>query len=264
MRRALLLSLALLPAACAHTRHHAPEHARHHAEFVAGAQQAVAVEKEQAEAPRPMLPMRAPTAASARIPTYGKRVLPKSETIRIEPRAGGWQWNELFEFVSKEAGVSIRYEQQNAVIKGKKVVWFGPMDVARADLIAWLQDLGVSQGLVISPHGPADRRSYFVMDYANAWITAQPTFVNEDDLPALSGRVGLYVSCVMTLPDGVEPSRARQALSQLSTKTAGLGRVNEVGKTAGVLVVADFAAVVANMRRTLDEMAERLYEQSLR
>jgi hypothetical protein len=49
----------------------------------------------------------------------------------------------------------------------------------------------------------------------------------------------------------------------MSTRTAGLGRVSDVGD-AGVVIVSDFANIVSAMRRTLDEMAIARYEQSQR
>ena len=87
--------------------------------------------------------------------------------------------------------------------------------------------------------------------------------VRLDWLPALAGRTGIYVSCVLTLPEGVDAPRVRQALSQYSTKTAGLGRINDAAN-AGVLIVGDFAAIVATMRRVLDEMAIQRYEAQQR
>ncbi len=273
LRRVLLLSLVLLPAACAHSGHHgrgyhestdhAPAHALQQADGLEESDTTL-VGAASGTVPAAELPRRDPIFAKARIKRYGKRIVAPSDTLRIEPREGGWHWLDLLRFVSEEAEVSIRYEEQNAVLKGKKVSWIGPMDVARADLIPWVQDLGFYGGLIIVQQGPDDRRSYVVMDQANANLASQPVFVSENDLPALAGRVGLYVSCTLTLPEGVDPSRARQALSQLSTKTAGLGRVNDLGKDSRAVVVADFAAIVANMRRLLDEMALRMYEDSVR
>ena len=40
-------------------------------------------------------------------------------------------------------------------------------------------------------------------------------------------------------------------MSQLSTKTAGIGRVSDVGKGSGVIVVNDMASVVAAMRHAI-------------
>jgi len=254
----LMLPLALLPTACAHTRHHKA----HHGESFIQGEQVVVVEKAAAEAPPAPLPMRRPAEALSRIPRYGKRAKGSSEMIRIQPRDGGWAWKDILKFVSEEAGIAIRYPEANAILKGKKLNFMGPMDVARDDLIAWLQDTAFYSSLVIVPQGPSDRRAYVVMDLADPAATTRPAFVSEDELPALAGRVGLYVSCVLTLPDGVDPSRAINALSQLSTRTAGLGRVSDVGKGSGVIVVNDMAAVVATMRHALDQMAVSLYETS--
>ena len=273
LRRVLLLSLALLPAACAHTgRHDAGHHARgHHGSTEHALHSTDGSEETETDAaavtvalPAAALPLRDPVIERARLLSYGRRQLGNSDTIRIEPREGGWQWVDLLRFVSEEAQVSIRYAAQSAVIKGKKVYWIGPMDVARADLVAWVQDLAFFDGIVILPHGPDDRGSYAVKDFADGNMSSRAVFVPEDDLPALAGRVGLYVTSVLTLPEGADPSRVRNALRQMSTRTAGLGRLNDVGQDSRVIVVADFASVVADMRRTLDAMAVQTYEDSVR
>ena len=59
----LILPLALLPTACAHTHHHSS----HETEMVRVEE---AAEPENAEAPEVALPVPFPTAAAARIPKY--------------------------------------------------------------------------------------------------------------------------------------------------------------------------------------------------
>ena len=254
---ALLLISALAATACASNRTHEPT--------TEPVEETVVVTKETAPAATQdvEMPLRYPEREANRMRLYGKRAAPTGERIRIDLPEGGVTWADALKWIAKEAGVSIRYDARNAKMKSSQVSYFGEMEVARDDLIAWAQDQAFYDGIVLTQLGPADRREYAAMDLANPLVTAHPTFVDEDDIPRYAGRVGLYVSCVMTLPDGLEASRARNALSQLSTRTAGIGRVSDVGKS-NVLVVSDFASVVANMRRALDEMAKRRYEASVR
>lgn len=271
MRATVIVLLALLPAACAHQSEevhrvrHAPEEIT--PEEITPVERVVEVEK-VVEVPAPVTepapePLRRPDAAYARIARYGNRPAPGGEVLTIPVPSNGLAYPDLFELVARETGVRIRYEAYNAVIKSKRVSIVGPVEVPKDDLLAWFQDLCFIDGIVALPYGPGDRRELVVLDVANANLTTRPEFVTEDELPELAGRTGTYVSCVLTIPPGLEANRVRQALSQLSTKTAGLGRVNDIGES-GVLVVSDFVAIVANMRRLLDEMAIRRYEAQQR
>jgi hypothetical protein len=257
---ATLLALSLLATACAHSRHHDGDH---HDMTV---EKTVVVETKAATEPAVelVMPRPYPERASKRIQAFGKRRVDRSELVKIEPPAGGFAYHDLFVFLSKEAGIRIRYDDRSSTIKNGKLTFAGEAAVPRSDLIAWAQDALFYGGVVLVPQGPADRHEYIAMDVASPYVASRPTFVREDDLPALEGRVGLYVSCVLTVPDGLDASRARNALSQIATKTAGLGRVSDIGKDSTVLVVTDFASVVATMRRALDEMEAKLYENSLR
>ena len=183
------------------------------------------------------------------------------ERIEFEARPSGWAFGELFRLVSEETGATILYDTHNAIIKGKKVSFTGTQRVARDESLGWLQDVCSTHGLVLIPHSVPKRNAWFAVDQANPQTSTRPTFIAEDDLPDYVGRSGLYIVSVLTVPDGIEPGRVRQALSQLSTKTAGLGRINDVGEGIS-LIVADFAHIVATMRRTLDEMAVRRWEHA--
>jgi len=251
MRPVVLAALLLLPAGCVHARHdvHDPD------------RQVVEVERVvEAPAPEPEArPLPRPDASYARIARFDRRPQPGGDVVEIAIPDGGMGYGELFALVARETGLRIRYEPYNAVVKSKKLEIVGPVRVPRDDLFAWFQDACFVDGLVAVPYGPSDRREVVVLDQANANLTQHPDFVPEDALPELTGRTGLYVASVLTLPEGMDPARARQALSQYSTKTAGLGRINDI-PDARALVVGDFASIVATMRRVLDELAIRQYE----
>lgn len=251
MRIAVLAALLLVSAGCVHGRHdvHQPR------TQVVEVERVVEVPAAEPEAP----PLRRPEESYARIARFDARPAPGGDVIEIAIPDGGLRYEDLFALVARETGLRIRYERHNAVVKSKRVQIVGPVRVPRDDLLAWFQDTCFVDGLVAIPYGPQDRRELVVLDQANANLTQHPVFVPEDELPELAGRTGVYVASVLTLPEGVDPARTRQALSQYSTKTAGLGRINDVAD-ANALIVGDFASIVATMRRVLDELAIRRYE----
>ena len=259
MRSLAIALLALLPAACAHQR----EEVRviEHQPQVVEVERIVEVEK-TVEVPAAK-PLRKPVESYERMARYGNRAAPGGEVLTIPVPDNGLAYPDLFELVARETGYRIRYEQHNAVVKSKRVSIVGDVKVPKDDLLAWFQDLCFVDGQIVLPYGPPDRREFAVLDYANAHVTSTPIFIDEDDLPDLAGRTGIYVAAVLTLPEGVDAPLVRQALSQYSTKTAGLGRINDAADSS-VLIVGDFAAIVATMRRVLDEMAIQRYEAQQR
>lgn len=291
MRTARLAALALLSAGCAHTHDefaHSHELRAHPHDAVAHSHGQVAHahdltahshpasphvhEEFTHEHPAPSaettadgvaatLALRRPEDAYRRRGEWDREEPSDGDKVSIPFPERGMGYPEFFDLVSREAGVRIRYETLNQLVKHKRVAMVGPTRVARDDLIAWAQDTCLVGHLLLIPHGPAERREYVVLDTANAKVTTLATFVTEDQLPALAHRSGLYVNSVLTLPDGLDPVRAVRALSVLSTKTAGLGRIANVAEDMGAVGVADFATVVANMRRVLDEMAIERYER---
>ncbi len=74
-----------------------------------------------------------------------------------------------------------------------------------------------------------------------------------DDVEGLADRDGLYITTVIPLDDRIESTRVRSALSQLSTRTAGLGKVVDISAPPA-LIVMDVAPVVANMRKMILQM----------
>ena len=261
MRSALLITaLALLSTACAHHKdavneHHEPAHKQ-----VVEVERIVEVQATEPAAP----PMARPDASYERRARWGARTMKSDQAVTIPVTDHGLSYRELFQFVSEQTGVRIRYEEQNATIKSRKVFVTGPTRVAKDDLLAWFQDACGFDNLVAAPFGPTDRREWVVVDLADPNVSRLVQSVDEDDLPQLAGRSGMYVTAVLSIPEGLDASRVRNALSQNATRMAGLGRVMDVDKTVNAVMVTDFASVVAGMRRSLDDMAIELYEQSQR
>ncbi len=256
----LVTTLLLLPllTACAHT-----------GEFTGGDVVTVEIEETRTQ---PDLPPEAapapvrPDAAYDRQRLYGHPPAAWSAGEKIDVpvgRKGGMTYVELFKIVSDEAGILIRYQDSSATIKSRKVTFQGNVQVARNDLLAWLQDVAVLDSLVIIPFGPPTRGTYSALDLADPAVALGATFVAEGDLVTLVGRTGMFITSVLTVPEGIDPARARNALSQIATRTAGLGRVNDFGGGRHLMVM-DFAANVVSMRRTLDAMAIEAYQAATR
>ncbi len=259
-----LLALTLALASCAATRAETASHPAPRGEPVAATVNAA---RPAEAAPLPTAaPVRLtrPDAAYARIARFGRREVPaQNDLITFDAPADGIEWRELIQRVATEARVTIVYDEANATIRGRRVTLRGKLAVPRGDLVAWSADVAAVNGLALIPLGPADRRQFVLLDMANPVLSQTPEFVPEDELPEYAGRGGLYISSVLKLPAGVDTARVRQMLSQFSTRTAGLGRVTDLSDT-GSIVVSDFAHVVATMRRALDEMEIRAWEEQER
>lgn len=257
MRTVSLVLVAGLLAACAHTTTERVVEVRTESANEKVVER-VAQKATAGDAPSAALPMSRPEDSYARVARWGVRGV-SGDVLEVEVPPGGLKFAELFRFVAETAGCSILYEENNAIMKTRAVAVVGAVRVARSDLVAWAQDVCQIHGLVLVPWGPADRRAYVALDQANPSTTSAPQFVAEADLPAYAGRTGLFVLSVLSLPRGVDAAKARSALAQLSTKTAGMGRVSDI-PDGHALVVADFAHIVASMRRLLDEMAIAQFE----
>jgi hypothetical protein len=92
------------------------------------------------------------------------------------------------------------------------------------------------------------------MDQADPSLKSRPTYIDESQVFDYADRDGLYVVTALRVRDTVDATRVRNALSPLSTATAGIGRIQDMGGAGGsrYLIVGDFAPVVAAMKRVLD------------
>jgi hypothetical protein len=180
------------------------------------------------------------------------------EVVKLLPKEGGWKVEELFDQVSKTLGVSILYDGYNATFKQAKIEFVGPFTIAQKDLFPWLQAVLSYRKLVLVPVGPRSpdgKQQWTVMDQADPNLKSRPVYVDENEILDYADRDGLYIVTSLRCRDTVETNAARNALSPLSTQTAGIGRIQDVPGSRA-LVVGDFAPVVAAMKRMLDYINE--------
>jgi general secretion pathway protein D len=178
----------------------------------------------------------------------------KGHVVRLIPKEGGWPILELFDQVHKMTGISILYDQANATFKQAKVEFIGEHLIAEDDLFDWLQAVLSYRKLVLVPVGPkspgSNLQQWFVMDQADPNLKSRPVYIDENKIEDYADRDGLYVVTTLTLHHITDAQRVRNALSPLSTQTAGIGRITDLPGSRA-LIVGDFAPVVAAMKRLL-------------
>jgi hypothetical protein len=188
-------------------------------------------------------------------PASKPRPVPSGKVVRLAPKEGGCTIRELFDLIQTRTGQSILYDSHNATFKQARVEFIGEHLVDESELFDWLQAVLSYRKLVLVPVGPRSpegRVQWCVMDMADPSLKSKPVFIDEADVEGLADRDGLYVVTSLRVRDTVDVQRARNALSPLSTATAGIGRIQDVGRR--FLVVGDFAPVVAAMKRMLDRI----------
>jgi general secretion pathway protein D len=178
---------------------------------------------------------------------------PEKSIVRLLPKEGGWQISELFDQIHRTTGISILFDGTNATFKQAKVEFVGVHSIDVDDLFDWLQAVLSYRKLVLVPVGPkgADgKQQWFVMDQADPNLKSRPVYIAEDAIEKYADRDGLYVVTTLTLKNINDTTRVRNALSPLSTATAGIGRIQDIPGSRA-LIVGDFAPVVAAMKRLL-------------
>ena len=196
-----------------------------------------------------------PAAPSAAAPKRDE------EVIRLLPREGGWPVADIVKYVSEATGRPILYDNTNATFKQAKLEFTGGgtdgLAMSKSDLFAFFQAALSYRKLVLVPVGPklaSGEQAWFIMDQADPNLKSRPVYLDESEVLDYADRDGLYVVATLRLRDTVEPTRARNALSPLSTATAGIGRIQDLGAGSRSLIVGDFAPVVAAMKRLLDRI----------
>lgn len=183
---------------------------------------------------------------------------PSGPAVRLAAKDGGWTIAELFEQVTKATGRPILYDNANATFKQAKLEFVAPggaIEMPASDFFPFMQAALSYRKLVLVPVGPRlanGEQAWFVMDMADPNLKSRPVFLDESEVLEYAERDGLYVVTTLRVRDTVDLTRARNALSPLSTATAGIGRIQDLG--ARFLIVGDFAPVVAAMKRMLDRI----------
>jgi len=174
--------------------------------------------------------------------------------VRLLPKDGGWKIDELFDQIHKTTGISILFDSGNATFKQAKVEFIGEHVIRQKDLFDWLQAVLSYRKLVLVPVGPkspgSGKQQWFVMDQADPNLKSRPVYIDEERIDDYADRDGLYVVTTLTLNHINDTTRVRNALSPLSTQTAGIGRIQDIPGSRA-LIVGDFAPVVAAMKRLL-------------
>jgi hypothetical protein len=261
----LACTLSLLLAACATTRAaDAVDEPSPPAVVERSLKPATPLESAKKKSEAAKIPARRPEGAYARRARWGRRPTVACSVVVFLPEANGWTIPELFETVGRQTGRSILFDPANRQIKTHKVVLVGPRSIHHSQIFEWLQGVLHVRGLTLVPNGPrgADgERQWICVDQADPALEASGDFVPEDELPLHAHRDGVLISTALTVSPSLDVSRIRTALSQLSTRTAGIGRVMDV-KGSGAIFARDYAPIVARMRRLLDEMEIAAWEHT--
>jgi general secretion pathway protein D len=178
---------------------------------------------------------------------------PEEPSVRILEKEGGWKIEDLFQQIQKSTGISILYDSGNAAFKQTKIEFVGAHVIAESRLFEWLQAVLSYRKLVLVPVGPKSpdgKQQWFVMDQADPNLKSRPVYIDEQEIYDYADRDGLYVVTTLSLEHISDTTRVRNALSPLSTQTAGIGRIQDIPGSRS-LIVGDFAPVVAAMKRLL-------------
>lgn len=173
--------------------------------------------------------------------------------VKITAKAEGWKVEDLFKAITQKTRQPILFKGKNANITQTTVQWVGDVVLPEDRLFDWLQAVLSYHGLVLVPVGPKSEvapEQWFAMEQASTQLTARPVYITEDEVESYADRDGLYVVTSFNLKHISDTSRVRNALSPLLTKTAGIGRLNDIPGTRS-LIVGDFAPIVAAMKKLL-------------
>jgi hypothetical protein len=141
------------------------------------------------------------------------------------------------------------YDAETTPYLRERFTWIGTWRGPRSRALDFLRALLATRHLVLVAVGPpAAPLGYRVVDSNNPSTTARPLVLDERDVLGHERAEGMYVITTLRVHDAVDPDRMRQALSMFTT-----GRLQSVRGSAS-LVVADWAPVVATMKRALDEI----------
>jgi hypothetical protein len=198
----------------------------------------------------------------------GAENAPSGPTVRFAAKNGGWTVAEAMEEVTRATGRPILYDGTNATFKQAKIEFLAPggaIEMPASEFFPFLQAVLSYRKLVLVPVGPKlanGEQAWFVMDLADPSLKSRPVFLDESEVLEYADRDGLYVVTTLRVRDTVDAIRARNALSPLSTATAGIGRIQDMG--GRFLIVGDFAPVVAAMKRLLDRINAESEPYSMR
>jgi hypothetical protein len=179
---------------------------------------------------------------------------PSEAMVRLEPKAGGWSLLDLTDLVAKTTQRSIVFDSANQVMKAGKLEFVNAFEVPESALFDWYRAALASRKLGIVPLGPPHANGgtgWLVLDMADPSLRTRPTWIDESEVYANEDKDGFLVATAIRLRDTVDPARVRISMSQFVTAWAGIGRLQDTGR---FLVVADFAPIVATIKRAVDRI----------
>lgn len=174
--------------------------------------------------------------------------------FRLTAKAGGWSVSELCAALTQATGRPILLDRVDAAVRANRVECTADIEMSGPRLFDWVQAALFQKDLALVPVGPRCanwERTWQVRSICDPVMISSAVEVEDDHVLDYADRNGLYVVTTLRVPEGVDTTQMRNALSLLATQTAGLGRISDVPKSHS-LVVIDFGPVVAAMKRQID------------
>jgi hypothetical protein len=167
-------------------------------------------------------------------------IVETEKTIRIEPRDGGWKFDELADYLHRVAGVSILYESQNRTVKENRL-FVGPCTLAEDELFPWMQAWASDRNMTLVPiwHGADGRRQWFVVEETNGAV-----FIDSVDVPSYADRASLRVATWFRVAVSMNSSRRDRLVADF----ANLNYVLDLPGSPCLLVSGPAPAVAAAQR----------------
>lgn len=199
-------------------------------------------------------PVPAPTPAPPPPP------LPAPAPKPVEPpRNDDWAVPDVLRQLSRLSGVSITWSDQDKGVMARKILNAGSVFQTNPEqLFDAVRALLANEEVLLVPYGPAPSRMYRAVDMrmlqSQIVLRAQPDVieVTDENVDALLGQGGRFVSTTIRLRNVTELREVRAALQRLVTQN-NVGSVQEVPALRS-LVVTDFAPSVAAIYRVVRQL----------
>jgi hypothetical protein len=196
----------------------------------------------------------APPRIDARVETVALEAPADEDLVELVSMPGRSTPLALLHQFHEVTGVVLLYDEQTRPDLRERFTWLGTWRGPRSRALDFLRALLATRELVAVPIGPSVAPwGYRIASMNDPSLRTRPIVLEEDEVLAHGDLAGTYVLTVLHVHEDLDRGRARQALSTLTTSTANLGRIHDVEGTRAI-VVADWAPLVATMKRALDEI----------
>lgn len=173
------------------------------------------------------------------------------EIIRVTPKEGGWETEELLRTVSEYCEITILFDPQSPQVARKRIELAGTAPVEKGKLFDWMRAVFFTHRMVLVPVGPEKAKTYSLMDINSPNVTAHPIHVPAVQLDNWKDRDGAYIVTTIRVKHLRDTARARNSLAQLMTRQ--VGRVTD-SPTTQSFVIGDFAPAVYAMKMLLEDL----------